>query len=676
MSVKINYLSKTTCLLLLLSIIFSSCKKDDDSLKKLPEDISGFWIIAETITGNCHGSVETEQKTEIFSIKQIGNKLTVTIYPNGDKLDGDIDGDKISWKGTLPSGSGNMDIDFTGTATDNGDKATGTASWEWYSSTFRCSGTNTLSGNKVTTGTANFGGEWNGTWESEENSVNGTFSANVTQTDTTLTGTIDVPFVGITNASLKGFVSGNIVYFGDIENKIKFIGTVNGNSGTGTYSYMSLSDEGSWQAARGGAPNTKNLVLVESFPIDEEFMGCTDLTLDGSYFWALSGGKIYKLGMDGSIVSINAAPGNYPTGIAYDGTNLLVGDNNWGTGKIYKLETSVNSILELPGSGNIVGASRGSTGLWCADDETDAPMVYKIDWNGEITHSFPVQGRSVKGLCFDGANLWISYRNYEIFDNNKIAKLDTLGNLLKIIDPPVDESGGITFDGKHLWYHVGDTFYKMDTLGNVDKSISSPVVAGGDITFDGQYLWCVNGEYEEQSKLYQLDTLGNEISSFNCPGSNQKGLAFDGTHLRLADRITKKLYRLPLDGDYYMNYPSFDIQYLSSDANVIFTNNISTDEIVLIDKSGGIVNSFNCPTDMMLTGMSYNGENLWLVDNIVFDLNRLIKMDIDGNILDTYKPTEKIPAANSLTVYGDDIWCITYDNTESFYRLSKFELSD
>ena len=236
----------TACFLLFF-IIFSSCKKEENNPLL---NINGFWIVNEAITGNCSGSTQTEQKTEIFEITQKDNNLRIKIYPNGDELDGSIDGDKISWKGTLPTSNGKTDIDFTGTATNNGNQAAGTASWEWYSSTYRCSGTTTLSGNKVTAETANFEGNWTGAWVSKENSINGTFLANVTQSDTLLTGTIDVPFIGLTNAGLKGFVSGNVVYFGDIENKIKFIGTVNGSTGTGAYSYMSLTDEGSWTGTR------------------------------------------------------------------------------------------------------------------------------------------------------------------------------------------------------------------------------------------------------------------------------------------------------------------------------------------------------------------------------------------------------------------------------------------
>ena len=243
-------LRRYSYLLLLLIILFSSCKKDENITPETIIDVNGFWIANETVTGNCSGNTETETKTSVYAIEQQESKLKIIFYPNGDKIDGTIEGNKITWNGTIPTVSGKTDIDFTGTATSNGNQADGTANWEWYSDTYNCSGTTKISGNKVIKEHANFAGEWTGKWESEENPADGTFSANVTQNDTILSGNIDVPFLDISNASLKGFVSGNVVYFGDIDEKIKFVGILNGNTGEGTYSYMSLSDEGSWTGTK------------------------------------------------------------------------------------------------------------------------------------------------------------------------------------------------------------------------------------------------------------------------------------------------------------------------------------------------------------------------------------------------------------------------------------------
>jgi hypothetical protein len=96
----------------------------------------------------------------------------------------------------------------------------------------------------------NFEGEWNGTWESEDNWYEGTFSASVIQVNNLLSGTISVPEIGMVDAALQGKVSGNVVYFGDINKIIQFVGLLGNETATGEYSYMSSTDDGSWMAER------------------------------------------------------------------------------------------------------------------------------------------------------------------------------------------------------------------------------------------------------------------------------------------------------------------------------------------------------------------------------------------------------------------------------------------
>jgi len=231
-------------------LMFSSCEKDNNNNNITALTIDGFWIVDETVTDNCSGITETGQQTEIFSVEQHNNDLTVTLYPNGDVVNGTINHSNITWEGTLPSGSGQLDIDFTGTVSGNGNQIHGTADWIWHSDSYQCSGTTVMSGNKVLEESLNFEGEWNGTWESEDYSYEGIFSANVTQVNSLLSGTISVPEIGMYDAALEGIISGNVVYFGDIDEIIQFVGILENNTATGTYSYMSSTDEGSWIAER------------------------------------------------------------------------------------------------------------------------------------------------------------------------------------------------------------------------------------------------------------------------------------------------------------------------------------------------------------------------------------------------------------------------------------------
>ncbi|MDD5772811.1 MAG: hypothetical protein PHX78_05010 [bacterium] len=117
----------------------------------------------------------------------------------------------------------------------------------------------TTSSNNVTqpSGTViNVSGEWNGPWTSSvfiALNVKGTFKATVVQSGTVLTGTINVPEIGMTNAQLKGTVDTTNITFGDIDNKIVFTGVVSGNSsasGTYIYAYAPLNDNGTWSGTK------------------------------------------------------------------------------------------------------------------------------------------------------------------------------------------------------------------------------------------------------------------------------------------------------------------------------------------------------------------------------------------------------------------------------------------
>ncbi|MFH0726609.1 MAG: hypothetical protein V2B19_09725 [Pseudomonadota bacterium] len=105
----------------------------------------------------------------------------------------------------------------------------------------------------------NFAGEWEGTWESAEYGLNGTFTADITQENSVLSGKIEVPDIGLYDADLKGTATGNSIVFGDIGDRIIFTGTMSASSSaSGTYAYAAMSDEGDWQATKtsGGQSET------------------------------------------------------------------------------------------------------------------------------------------------------------------------------------------------------------------------------------------------------------------------------------------------------------------------------------------------------------------------------------------------------------------------------------
>ena len=235
---------------ILFAIIFLfACKKDNDNDNEQP-DASGFWIITENITGNCDGDNYSDQETVIVKIEQSGTDLIYTTYPGGDVMEGTINGNTISMEGEFSNGISTSIISFSGTIDNSAAVFNGTADWEEFSGDYSCSGTAVVSGEKASDTDKDYSGIWMGNWVSEEYYLSGTFSVNVTQSGHTLSGTISVPQISMSNAVLQGEVHGNIVYFGDIDGIIKFAGTIDNNTSSGTYTYPVYYDEGTWTAIR------------------------------------------------------------------------------------------------------------------------------------------------------------------------------------------------------------------------------------------------------------------------------------------------------------------------------------------------------------------------------------------------------------------------------------------
>jgi hypothetical protein len=212
-------------------------------------DLTGTWSVQETVTGNCPGVDYPTTDTYMAACVQDGNNLTLTVPSNGASFAGTIADNAIALTGTIPTEDGVSSVNFSGTVSSDGNTVTGTATWTWTNGSRTCSGTGSNTMVKINPSTTiDVEGTWQGTWQSHAYGLSGTFSTNITQQNSALSGTISVPEIGMSGATLKGSVNGNIITFGDIDDKITFTGTVAGESAaSGTYVYPSLSDNGVWQ---------------------------------------------------------------------------------------------------------------------------------------------------------------------------------------------------------------------------------------------------------------------------------------------------------------------------------------------------------------------------------------------------------------------------------------------
>lgn len=225
------------------------------SLQTPSTDLSGTWSVQETVNGNCQGSTYPEIKTYTAIATQSGNDFTFTDTSDNTTKSGTISGSAISIKESTPSGSGTLTGDFSGAVSSDGNTFSGSGTWTWASSSYSCNGTSDVSATRSSSASAaiNVAGTWNGTWNSTSPPLSGGFTAVVSQSGSTLGGTISVTgIVSISNATLTGTVTGSTMTFGDINNEITFTGTVNSSadSASGSYTYPALNNTGSWSGSK------------------------------------------------------------------------------------------------------------------------------------------------------------------------------------------------------------------------------------------------------------------------------------------------------------------------------------------------------------------------------------------------------------------------------------------
>ncbi|MFZ5571797.1 MAG: hypothetical protein ACOZF0_15460 [Thermodesulfobacteriota bacterium] len=253
------WLRKLGIVVLLFGVpAFFACSSDDAEVTGWTTDqqggITGIWDSEETVSGNCAGEQYPFTIYDTYQVEQSGSSLTVRIQSKSAEVSGTINGNWITWKGSFPADGGTLSIDFSGTLVSE-NRISGTATWEWAGNGTSCNGTTQITASREEqAGQWDASGWWQGSWASGLFGIKGGFTAAITQQGATLTGTINVPDIGIENEPLKGTASGSSIVFGDVNDRIIFSGELSGTTtAAGTYRYPGILDSGTWNAVRTGS---------------------------------------------------------------------------------------------------------------------------------------------------------------------------------------------------------------------------------------------------------------------------------------------------------------------------------------------------------------------------------------------------------------------------------------
>jgi sugar lactone lactonase YvrE len=210
----------------------------------------------------------------------------------------------------------------------------------------------------------------------------------------------------------------------------------------------------------------------------------------------------------GGIIKSFNLPGQYCSGLTFDGENIWVADRK--TDLLYCIK---------PGTGEVIRTLQ-SPGYW--------PLA--LAWDGQSLWNTDLKGGKDVSEEYDG----IIY---------KINPAD--GQILQTLDAPSESPVGLAFDGKYLWCidDLSDEIIQFSPVdGTTILTFKSPAPDPSGLAFDGKYLWvCDHGKNE----IYMVHPeTGRVILILDSPGPYPSGLCYDGKNLWNIDYQDDKLYQL------------------------------------------------------------------------------------------------------------------------------------
>lgn len=219
--------------------------------------------------------------------------------------------------------------------------------------------------------------------------------------------------------------------------------------------------------------------------------------------------SVFLWGAPGNIVRHFPAPGNHPTGLAFDDSNL-----------------------------------------WMSDHKTDS--IYQIDCrSGKIKKAILAPGYFITDLAWDGDYLWAVDVDLEGYNPGFIYQIcPETGTTLKMIQAPVQQPQGLAWDGHYLWISDNgeDQIYQISPMdGTTIYSFQSPASDPQGLAWDGNYLWLSDRLKDE---IYRIEPVtGCVVMILPSPGPYARGLAWGKNTLWNVDYQNDHIYQMEIFHD-------------------------------------------------------------------------------------------------------------------------------
>lgn len=195
-----------------------------------------------------------------------------------------------------------------------------------------------------------------------------------------------------------------------------------------------------------------------------------------------------------------------------------------------------------PGS-NTMGIAWDGKNLWLSNNDA---TIFQVDTQGNTLGSFRSPDATPEGLTWEGSNLWLITRNYSF-----IHRLQVNGvNLKEVSKYPASRDGviggGVITDlewvDQNLWYSNQYVIRKLDASGNILTNLAFPKNILG-LAWDGKKFWVAHENKTPFDMVISTVSIeGKILATFPSPVQEIVGLAWDGGYLWAATE--KQIYKL------------------------------------------------------------------------------------------------------------------------------------
>jgi transglutaminase-like putative cysteine protease/DNA-binding beta-propeller fold protein YncE len=236
----------------------------------------------------------------------------------------------------------------------------------------------------------------------------------------------------------------------------------------------------------------------------------------------------------GQILKQFSTPGDFSTGLTFDGNHLWLADRK--LDKLFQIDVNTGKIIqEIPSPAYWpMGLAFDGENLWCVDIKGGIPLaenyrgiLYKVNSkDGTIIHQAELSCVKPTGLAYDGNYLWVAD---EALD--KIIQISPQdGTTIKEFRSPAANPMGLCYDGEYLWVsdRGTDEIYMISPkTGTVLVTIDAPGSFAFGLTFDGEFLWNVDWQTK---KIYKLTREDEETFMLSKPKSYKVRITHETTN--------------------------------------------------------------------------------------------------------------------------------------------------